>query len=298
MFREYLMFWLRETFSNIARNRLMSLLAVTTVTFGLVILGACFVVISNMRAIAEQETGKLDIVVFLKKDISEKRRKEIYAAARIPQVADLQFVSRSQALREMQTDLPDLPVGDLKDENPLNDELRIKLKKESVNDVVKVQSYLDSIAGVVKTRRDNTIAEQLIAINRFLTIAGVLSLLLLGLMILLIIHNAIRLTIFARRREIRIMELVGATSWFIRIPFLLEGVLYGILGAVVAALILGPMLLAASRLNVPVMQLLMPQKPTRVLSECISLMMIAGLFFGLSGSWFSLSRSLGKAAHL
>ena len=304
MFREYLMFWLRETFSNIARNRLMSLLAITTVTFGLVILGACFVAISNMRAIAEQETGKLDIVVFLKKDISDKRRKEIYNAARMPQVADLQFVSRGQALREMQADLPELPVADLKDENPLNDELRIKLKKENLNDVLKVRAYLESIKGVIPApqnsnrQRNDAVVKQLLEINRFVKIAGLLSLLVLSLMILLIIHNAIRLTIFARRREIRIMELVGATPWFIRIPFLLEGVLYGVVGAVLAALILGPILLAASRLDVPVIQLAMPQSPTRVLGECVSLMLLAGLFFGLSGSWFSLSRSLGKAAHL
>src|SRR3712207_6740849 len=102
MLLEFLMFWTRETISNIGRNRLMSVLAITTVTVGLVILGAFFLTLTNLRAAVAKETRKLDIVVFLKADITAQRRDELLKAARIPQVAKVQFVSKTQALNEMQ----------------------------------------------------------------------------------------------------------------------------------------------------------------------------------------------------
>jgi cell division transport system permease protein len=296
MFLEFLMFWTRETISNIGRNRLMSLLAITTVTVGLFILGSFFLVLANVRTTVAEETHKLDIVVFLKADITPERRKQIYEATRIPQVRDLQIVTKAQALKEVQRKWPDIPMADFAADNPLSDELRIKLKNPE--EIFAVQQYLSSLDGVLKTRRDDEPVRQLLAINRFLTVAGLVSLVIMGMACLLIIHNAIRLTIFARRREIRIMELVGATAWFIRVPFLLEGIIYGIVGAVVAAAIIGGVWLAAVRTPSPLVGLLLPLANSGVLQECLALMLGAGLLFGLLGSWVSLSRSMGKAAHV
>src|SRR5687768_8006027 len=99
---EFLSFWTRETVSNIRRNRLMSLLAISTVTIGLFILGLFYLTLSNLRAAVGSQTEKLDLVLILESDITPERRKEIYDAARIPQVADLQFASKSQVLEEYQ----------------------------------------------------------------------------------------------------------------------------------------------------------------------------------------------------
>src|SRR5215210_6207056 len=122
---EYMMFWTRETVSNIGRNRLMSLLAITTVTVGLFILGAFFLVLANLRAAVAKETHKLDIVVFLKADVTPERRKQIYEATRISQVKDLQIVPKAQVLKEVQRKWPDIPMADFADDNPLSDEIRI-----------------------------------------------------------------------------------------------------------------------------------------------------------------------------
>lgn len=295
---EFLSFWVRETISNIGRNRLMSVLAVTTVTVGLFILGTFFLTVSNLSAAVDGATHKLDLVVFLKSDITDKRRKEIYDAVRIPQVAKLDFVSKSQVLREMKKTMPDIPMEDFRKDNPLSDELRIKLKPGYINDIFKIQSYLNTIPGVIKARRDDEPVRKLLSINSFLAVAGVASLIVLGLAILLIIHNAIRLTIFARRREIRIMEMVGATAWFIRIPFLLEGTFYGLIGAIIAATGLFTLWMTLINTNLAFIKMLMPLTQSDLMIKCILLMLVTGIVFGLIGSWASLSRSIGKAAHV
>ena len=299
MFREFLMFWTRETASNIGRNRLMSLLAITTATIGLFILGAFFLAFTNLQALVKNQTQKLDLVVFLKADITPKRRKEIYNAARVIQVRDLRFASKEQVLREAARKNPDIPIADFAGKfNPYNDELRILLKDEYMQDVLKLEDYLAALPGVLSTHSERGPIQKLLALQRFLAIAGSVSLLVLGMAILLIIHNAIRLTVFARRREIRIMEMVGATSWFIRIPFLLEGVLYGVAGATLAALVLAPLYMALARVPWPLLRELLPLLGTNLIWNCAALMLLAGLFFGLIGSWLSLTRSIGKSAHV
>jgi len=296
MLSEFLMFWLRETASNIRRNRLMSLLAITTSAVGLSILGTFYLLTNLTRATVEESTQKIDLVIFLHNDISPARSRQIFQASRIPQVKTVEFVSREQALRAIKRDFPTLPVEDLKGrDNPLSDELRLKLRNP--NDVFKVRAYMSSIKGVIETRTPeaDSVVRALLAFNRFLTVAGMVALGVLGLAILLIIHNAIRLTIVARRREMRIMELVGATHTFVSVPFLCEGLIYGVSGATVAAVLLSIMhsglirVLVAWRLPVPLSQ-------GAVLGDCILLTLGAGALFGLLGSWFSLLRSSNKTA--
>lgn len=293
---EYLSFWLRETLSNVARNRLMSLVAITTTTVGLLILGTFYLTLANLRTAVDRETQKLDIVVFLRNDISKERRLQLYNAARIPQVSRLNIVTRDQVLKQMRKDLPDIPVEDFKNNNPLKDELRIKLKNPE--NIIAVQKYLASMKGVDKVRRDDEVVRNLLRINRFLAISSLIATLVLGIAILLIIHNSIRLTIFARRREIRIMELVGATAWFIRVPFLLEGIIYGLAGAAVAAVCLTTAWMAVQHSNWPLLPLLLPLIGTDIWLKCTVVLVGVGAIFGFVGSWASLSRSLGRAAHI
>ncbi len=295
------MFWLRETTFNISRNRLMSVLAVTTVAVGLLILGTFFLTLSNLQELAKNETQKIDIVVWLKADVTPKRRKEIFEAARVPQVREVLMVSKAQVLEEWKRKYPDIPLDDMGGVyNPFSDELRIKLKDEYMQDFFKLEDYLSGLPGVVSTKsararnqREREPVRRLLALRRFMAIASVVSLVVLSMVILLIIHNAIRLTIFARRREIGIMELVGATPWFIRIPFLMEGVVYGLAGSAIAAALISPLYGMVSR--VPLVSMLLPLSGGAILWNCALLMIATGLMFGLLGSWFSLMRSSGKA---
>jgi cell division transport system permease protein len=297
---EYLMFWTRETLFNVRRNPLMSLLAISTVTVGLFILGAFYLTLTNLRSAVRAETQKLDLAVIMERDISPARRAELVKAAKMPQVSAVEVISQKKVLQEFQKEMPQIPLEDFEDAryNPFGDELRLTLKNPE-QDFFKVRSYFNGLKGkgIVETRspQENEAVRALLGVNRFLTWAGVVALWVMGLAILLIIHNAIRLTIYARRREIRIMELVGATSTFIRVPFLLEGLLYGAVGAVLASLILSPLYAAGLRALAPWTQGLLPLGNSSALLACIGWMLLAGLSFGLLGSWFSVSRTISES---
>jgi len=298
---EYLMFWTRETLFNVRRNPLMSLLAISTVTVGLFILGAFYLTLFNLRSAVKAETQKLDLAVIMERDITPKRRADLLKAANMPQVSVVKVVSQEQVLTEFQKEMPQIPLDDFKDArfNPFGDELRLTLKNPD-EDFFKVRDYFNGFKGkgIVETRspQENEAVRALLGVNRFLTWAGVVALWVMGLAILLIIHNAIRMTIHARRREIRIMELVGATPIFIRVPFLLEGLLYGAAGAILAALILSPLYAAGLRALGPWTQGILPSGNASALVACIGWMLLAGLGFGLLGSWFSVSRTVSENA--
>lgn len=294
---EFLTFWTRETLSNIARNRLMSLLALSTVAIGLFILGGFYLSLAHVRALVQNQTQKLDITVTLDPQITEKRRREIYEACRIKQVADLQFRSRDQVMVEMHRDTPGIPVNDLMGRNnPLSDELRIKVKDPQT--IPAVRAYIETMKGkgVDDTISDGDVLRKLLQFNRLLAIIGSVSLVVLGLAILAIIYNTIRLTIHARRREIRIMELVGATRGFIRVPFVLEGIIIGFAGALLASLFLTWFNTTLNSLLPAFLQTMPPAMVAETTRQCALGVIISGLLFGLIGSSISLNRSISRVA--
>jgi cell division transport system permease protein len=294
---EFILFWTRETLSNLIRNRLMSLLAMSTVAIGLFILGGFYLSLAHVREMVKNQTGKLNITVILDPNITPTRRKQIYEACRIPQVADLQIRTKDQVLMEMHRDTPDMAVSDLKGRNnPLSDELRLKVKDpQTIPAVIKYMQTLKG-KGVDDTISDQAILQKLLSFNMWLTVIGSVSLIVLGLAILAIIYNTIRLTVHARRREIRIMELVGATRGFIRVPFVLEGIILGFCGALLAALFLVSFhSLFGSKMPV-FLRAMSPEMIGQVSRQCAVGVVFAGLFFGLVGSCISLNRSITRAA--
>jgi cell division transport system permease protein len=289
---EFILFWTRETLSNLIRNRLMSLLAMSTVAIGLFILGCFYLTLKNVESLVGGQVRSLEITVFLDPSITAKRRKEIYDACRIPQVSDLQIRSKQQELQRMSRE-NGIPVAGLEGKNnPLSDALYIRVKEaQSIPGIVKYLKTLQG-KGIKSVSSDNEIVSRLLQFSRVLTIIGTIALIVLVLAILAIIYNTIRLTIHARRREIRIMELVGATRGFIRVPFVMEGIILGLSGGLIAALLLASCYTAVGH-SLP---LWMPQLQSEHLRHCAVSVVFAGLFFGLVGSCISLNRSITRAA--
>ena len=279
-------FWTREAWDNVRRHRVMSLVAISTVTVALFILGAFFLTLSNLRAAVAAQTQKLDLIVVLDKNISAGRRRQIFEAARVPQVKRINIVMANQALEKYGRELQ-MPVDDLKKENPLGDELHVELR--DADDFFVVRNYLAKIKGVASVQNSDAdnVARNLLQINRWLAIGALISLLILSAAILLIIHNAIRLTLLARRREIRIMQLVGATNGYIRVPFLLEGLFYGFTGAFIAATALALIYGLAQTNASPLAREIMPLAPASILGVCAFGLVLSGMIFGALGAWIS-----------
>jgi cell division transport system permease protein len=162
-----------------------------------------------------------------------------------PHVKRVEFISKQQALREERARSPE--AYDLLGSNPLPDTFRVY--PERPDDITAVRNALAPLAPAggrvpideaideVRNREDET--NKILTATRVvkLTMAGLAGL--LGLASILLIANTIRLSLYARRREVEVMKLVGATDWFIRWPFVLEGVIVGALGGLLAVLLLG-----------------------------------------------------------
>jgi len=223
-------FMLQQAWQSIRRNGLMSLATSSNMSVALLILSAFFLATLNLEHMAAVEARKANITVELADD-ADAGQVEAGLLADL-RVADTTYVPRDQALADLAAaygmDIAALEALP----NPLPN--AIIVKPADPQDVAEIAETARNLEGVTKVRYKEQITDKLLTLARGIKIAGVVAGLLMAAATLLIVSTTIRLTIYARRREIRIMQLVGATNWFIRLPFILEGAFHGVMGGAVA----------------------------------------------------------------
>lgn len=229
-------FYWSEAGQNIGRNILLSLASVSSATVSLLIFGLFVAVSLNVSQITQVIEGQVGVQAFLRTTVASNQipalRSEIEAW---PEVSSVTFVSKAQALRNLEQDFgaQGSAFKPLSSDNPLLDSFFVKAKNPQ--DVSAVARRLRSLAAVKNVTYQAPVVTRLFALINDARLAALGVGILLALGTLLVIQNAIRVGIFARRREIQIMRYVGATEGFIRWPFLLEGMLLGVGGGVVSA---------------------------------------------------------------
>lgn len=230
-----LFFLIYEGFRNIRRNRLMSLAALGTITVALTILGGSVLSAYCVHEIAAGQPQRLNEVdVFLQVGAAREQAMDVQERIRaLPNVRTVSLVTREQAWSEMQAGQPALKGIAL--DNPLPDSFRIQATDVRGMDIL-TRALQDPHAfpEVNWVNASNTEVRSLLALARVIRVLGGTISIGLFAATLFIVYNTVRLTVFARRREIRIMQLVGATPLFIRFPLLVEGMFYGIAGAILA----------------------------------------------------------------
>ncbi|MGC8844115.1 MAG: permease-like cell division protein FtsX [bacterium] len=229
-------FILEETFKNITRNFVISMASISTVAITLLVVGVIGVAMLNLEYASQNLPGKLEIAVFLKKDATLQGAQKLAEEVKSWNgVKDVQIVTREEAWQKLQKELErEVKLSDLP--NPLPHSLRIKTNGPQF--IIPVADALRKEPIVDEVREGREIAEKLQNLNNTIKWAGLILGIFLLIASFLIIGNAVRLAIYARRQEIRIMQLVGATDLFIMGPFVLEGTIYGILGGLIAFLLL------------------------------------------------------------
>jgi len=224
------------------RNPVMSVAATLTVSLMLLLFAFFIVTDRGLQAAVGALESKVEIVANL--DDGAKPSDILALTARIekdPAVARVDFITKEQALarlRDLAQRKDDFTVADL-GTNPLQNALEIKLA--NAQDAGRIGSSLkDEIGrGVVTDIIDNpTVVEKLLTITRVLSVGGVAVLAMMLFVALFVIVNTIRIAVHARRDEIEIMQLVGATDWFVSWPFIIEGMMVGTFGAIVALAVL------------------------------------------------------------
>jgi len=296
-------YFVRESVVSFRRNWVMSLGAVITIYLSLLLVGASVgssVVVNN---IVESVEEKVSVRIFLKdgavpEDV-EALQSALLADERVKTVT---YTSKEQALEEFKKTMEDSPeIIDQLTVNPLPASLDVDLEDpRDVMDVVATIKANPAFPNVADKPEDpeaslkygQQIVNQLFTFTRILRTIGVVFIGMLAIISLIFINNSIRLAIYARRKEIGIMRLVGASNWFIRTPFLLEGVIQSLIGAFLALGTLGLVQLYL----VPIVREQLPFLPFSIsgtTSVQISLILVfAGIIIGVIGSGLALRRYL------
>ena len=232
-------FFLREAMRSIRANLAISVAATVTVLIAVFILGAFIPSFLYVRSAVDSQKDKVDVDIFISDNATVAQvndlRDRLVALRTRGEVREFTYVSKDDALRIMRARLKDPSVLDELPSNPLPAKYNVKPRDPenvtAILDAVQGHPALDKEEGVVYPK---STADRLLTVARFVQWAGLILISILLIAAILLIGNTIRLSIFARRREVEVMKLVGATNWFIRWPFMIEGVICGLVGAVLS----------------------------------------------------------------
>jgi cell division transport system permease protein len=289
-------FQIIETLTNIRRNGLMTLAAVTTAAACLLALGVFALILWNVRAAAEESASGVRIVVYCNKsvEVSEAKQLSDSIQGRFPGlIRETRVVPKEQVLEEAGKQL-NTPVEGLESDeyNPFGPTVELAITDPSRWEEVVAAARGDArVADVVSGGK---ILSALVQLRDFGRVGGGALVVLLSLAALLTISNTIRLTIYARRREIRIMQIVGATVGFIRAPFIMEGVFHGCVGGLIATATLLPLYLILGNWLANTMPAFGRWLVfgTLELTSIFGGVILLGSLFGAIGSWISVRRYL------
>ncbi len=288
-----IIYYFREAATSLIRNAWLTVASMGTIIISLLILGSSVLLVLNVRQIASDLESSLEITVFMEDGLEQERLDELREEIKfVPGVIVVNFITKEQALENLKEsfgDKADLLAG-LEDDNPLPNSYTVKTREAKL--VPEAARQLEKLEGVEQVRYGQGVVEKLLALTHWVRIWGSLSLLVLGVAAVLLIATTIRMSVFARRREIGIMKMLGATNIFVRMPFMLEGMIIGLTGGLVAVLIINfgyLSLLNKVMLALPFIQLVDdPVSIYRVLGGLLG----AGLVIGTLGSTISLRRFL------
>jgi cell division transport system permease protein len=285
-----------EAIRSVSANFSTTFAATATILIGMFLVGVLIAFGSYARSWSEHKKGELLVEVFYCApstcDGNEATTEQIAAVRKQLMANELvrsfEFIPKAEALEKMRKSQPDIVSG--LSYNPLPDAHRIIPKKGEYARAIK-DSLTPPPAGVERVKDGEKAASRILRVARVIEVVFLIAIVILLVASILLIANTIRLSIFARRREIEVMKLVGASNWFVRGPFMLEGLLCGLAGSIAAVflLVLGKEIALPSILG----HLDAGTGVQAIAFEQIALILIAaGLFLGAAGSGLTLRRFL------
>lgn len=226
---------IKEGFKSTWRNRWMTLASVGAVTTTLLLVSVFLTLMMNLNHVAQNIEEDVLIKVLIDVTATDDEVEELGESIKLlDNVESVDFSSRDQELKGLVDSLGD--EGDVfslygDDENPLNHAYIVKAVEPK--DTIKIAEEIESMNRVEKVNYGQDVVENIFTFNSYARNIGLILIVALLFTAIFLISNTIKITIIARRREIEIMKLVGATNWFIRWPFFIEGLLLGILGSII-----------------------------------------------------------------
>lgn len=226
----------KQAFKQIGRNKSMALTSLFSITAMLLILGLFFILVVNVNLLTESAKDQFDTVeIFILDTATEQEITDMKTdLEKQSYVSAVDYLSKEDAMHEMQNRWGDnayLLEG--LTENPLPRSLRITLTEvEKADDLV---NHAEKYIGIEDVKYNKTEVEKILKITNAIQIGALVIIVFLIIVSVVVVSNTVKLTVLARGREISIMKYVGATNWFIRGPFLAEGIIIGLLSAVISS---------------------------------------------------------------
>ena len=290
-----LVYFLRKALENIWTNRFLSLVTLSTIAISMLILGLFSLIYLNVQQSLHQMGGELQITAYLQETISSEQAEVLRSkVADWPEVEGITYISKEQALARFRSQLREYAgiLEGLK-ENPLPASLELTLMPQygRSGNIKELSTRLGRLPGVAEVQYGRKWMAKLRVFVEVMKLVGITVGGLLLIATIFVISNTIKLTFYSRREELEIMRLVGATDFFIKAPFLIEGLLHGLGGALLAAGGLSLLILFLfSHLDLPLRLAVMAGSlPT---GQLVAGFLGLGLLLGVLGSMISLRRFL------
>lgn len=282
----------QEVGRSLIRNSLLNFAAVGTTAISLFVLGVGVLLVINTNEIAKTIESDIEIMVYMRHNLAEEDALTLEPLIdNISGVQETTFISRDEALKSLVKQFGDEVEESVGEENPLPDTIKVKISDP--REVNKIAAEIEDLPGVESVRYGGQdFVKKLFSLTNWVRIIGLLLITLLGFCGIFLIATTTRLTIFARRREINIMKYVGATDWFVRWPFLLEGIILGFFGALLAVGVLYfsyGALIAKIQETISFLPLV---NSSAVLFRIFEGLLAIGIVMGAVGSTFSVRRYL------
>ncbi|HEY4753883.1 MAG TPA: permease-like cell division protein FtsX [Candidatus Limnocylindrales bacterium] len=284
----FVLFSIRRAWQGFWRNALMSLAATLTMVLMLTLLSGFFVLQNVLLASLSYVEQKVEVVAYVQNTATQDQVDALTAKVQaMPQVSSVEFISRDQALANFRDQLAAQGRTDLTaalDTNPLYASINVKLHDPGQLDTVVTAIRGDPIVRSVINIQ--ALVDRVLTFTGIVRTAGVAILAIVGVIVLFIIVNTIRLAVVARSEEIEIMRLVGASDAFIRWPFVFEGALVGLFGALIT---LGLLMVAADPVSKGVVGFfnVLPIELGSVARDTAVLVLGTGIGVGVVGAWVS-----------
>ncbi len=283
-----------EGFRNVWVNRLMSLASVTVLMACLIIMGAGIMIYFNINNVVDKVQSQNVVMVYVADDASEDEATQIGTSLKgISNVESCEFVPKEVAFQEqIQSMGGDAALFEGFDEIPLPDAYKVTVK--DLSQFENTVSQIKQINKVDSVRENSDLASKLLSLRHAVSIVSVGLVVMLFLVALFIISNTIRITMFSRKLEISIMKAVGATNWFIRWPFMIEGMILGTISGIVSLGVLWGLYAVAEKVFAQTLSLIgFSLVPFSEYWWQILLVFVAiGLFTGGFGSLVSMAKYL------
>lgn len=241
----------KQGLHNLRANRLMSLASIGVLTACLLLTGIAGLFSANVNSLVEYLGEQNETVVYLDQGLSDEQLASVDQTLRsMPGLAAVTYVSQEEVLETYKgymSEYADL-FNDFEEDNPFHANYRVVL--EDLNRMDEMIAQLEQIDGVYSVSAPTQLSSVFLTIQRAVTYAGWALVAVLALVSVVVISNTIRLTVFARRKEINIMKYVGATNGFIRWPFFVEGTSVGLISGLLAAgLVIGAYALVVNKVG-------------------------------------------------